>query len=118
MQTYCKDCNKTYKNENREQVNKVVKDWYQNKGWEYRLQKEYGVPPGWYQQKYDEQQGECAICHKVLDKLVVDHNHVTGQVRDLLCQECNRSLGHVERPEWLALALDYLQKHEREQKNG
>lgn len=118
MQTYCKDCNKAYKNENREQVNKTIKEWYQNGGWEHNLKKQYGVPIGWYPKKYTEQDGQCAICSKSLDKLVVDHNHVTGQVRDLLCQECNRSLGHVERPEWLAKALAYLDKHEREQKNG
>lgn len=39
------------------------------------------------------QQGKCAICGVSSQKLVVDHNHVTGQVRKLLCNHCNTMVG-------------------------
>ena len=46
------------------------------------------------------QQGRCAICHvneeEMGERLAVDHNHVTGDVRGLLCRPCNRNLGAHE----------------------
>lgn len=41
----------------------------------------------------EEQKGCCAICgkhqSKLKSKLHVDHCHVTGKVRQLLCKTCN-----------------------------
>ncbi|MEU5259007.1 endonuclease VII domain-containing protein [Amycolatopsis sp. NPDC021455] len=40
-----------------------------------------------------ERQGRrCAICSKE-SQLVVDHDHDTGEIRGLLCPQCNRCLG-------------------------
>jgi formate dehydrogenase maturation protein FdhE len=42
------------------------------------------------------QNGVCAICGnppKSGKKLVVDHNHKTGEVRGLLCTPCNTGIG-------------------------
>ena len=51
---------------------------------------------------------ECVICG-VSEKLVVDHDHVTGQVRGMLCNHCNRGLGHFrDDPELLEFARMYL----------
>lgn len=51
------------------------------------------------------QEGLCAIC-RTRPWEVVDHSHETGDVRGLLCQACNRSLGTIE-PNF-ARAGDYL----------
>lgn len=45
------------------------------------------------------QDGRCAICSKPCvsgRQLAVDHNHETGQVRGLLCANCNRGIGLLQ----------------------
>ncbi len=48
------------------------------------------------------QKDKCAICGNnetmkhargTVNQLAVDHDHVTGKIRGLLCQRCNRALG-------------------------
>jgi hypothetical protein len=36
--------------------------------------------------------GACAVC-SVEEILVQDHNHITGQIRDYICQRCNVIIG-------------------------
>ena len=51
---------------------------------------------------------QCVICGDE-GKLVVDHDHVTGQVRGMLCNHCNRGLGHFrDDPTLLEFAAQYL----------
>lgn len=69
---------------------------------------------------YDEQDGKCAICHtpgllygqgNQKDTLPLDHNHVTGEIRGLLCIKCNRGLGlFMDNPELLREAARYLER--------
>lgn len=78
-------------------------------------------------QHYDrlmaEQNGACSICRREevettkfgkLRKLSVDHNHITGALRGLLCSRCNRLLGHAhEDPQVFDSARVYLARHQR-----
>ena len=51
---------------------------------------------------------ECVVCG-LSGKLVVDHDHVTGQIRGMLCNHCNRGLGHFrDDPQLLEFARMYL----------
>lgn len=53
----------------------------------------------------------CAICQS-FNNLVVDHDHTTGKVRGLLCQNCNSAIGKLrESPALFSAALAYLEKH-------
>jgi len=66
----------------------------------------YGITPEQYADLFDSQGRCCAICkadepggkyRKSQNRSdwnwAVDHDHVTGQVRGLLCERCNRALG-------------------------
>jgi hypothetical protein len=51
---------------------------------------------------------QCVICGSQ-EKLVVDHDHKTGEIRGLLCNHCNRGLGHFkDDPMLLEFAAQYL----------
>lgn len=51
---------------------------------------------------------QCVICGSE-EKLVVDHDHKTGEIRGLLCNHCNRGLGHFkDDPMLLEFAAQYL----------
>lgn len=66
---------------------------------ERRVQDVYGLAPGDYDRLLAIQNGLCAICGPVSGRkggtrrLSVDHDHVTGHVRGLLCMSCNDILG-------------------------
>jgi hypothetical protein len=64
----------------------------------YRLKKQYNITPEIYDNLFIEQNGVCAICGKKPDKkiLSVDHDHITGQIRGLICNSCNLALGCIE----------------------
>lgn len=59
------------------------------------------------------QNNQCAICKIDLSQFEkrphIDHNHKTGQVRGLLCSNCNRGLGYLkDSMDVLQSAIEYL----------
>lgn len=65
------------------------------------------------------QQNRCAICHKLMENLYsekrrllyIDHDHITGQIRGLLCNSCNQGLGFFrDNITFLQRAALYLQE--------
>jgi len=75
------------------------------------LMRKFKMTVEFYDACLDSQNGVCAICGKAdTDRaLAVDHNHVTGRNRGLLCKRCNHVLGKVEEDSTLLLkAAEYL----------
>ncbi len=53
---------------------------------------------------------ECVICGSE-EPLVVDHDHRTGKIRGMLCNHCNRGLGHFrDDPELMEFAAIYVRE--------
>lgn len=53
---------------------------------------------------------KCDICEAV-EPLVVDHCHSSGKVRGMLCQHCNRGLGHFrDNTKVMAQAIKYIKE--------
>ena len=58
------------------------------------------------------QNGLCKICNNKCSsgkRLAVDHNHITGKIRGLLCHNCNTGIGKFKDSEnLLQSAINYL----------
>jgi len=81
----------------------------------WRLLQTYGITNQDYEQMLENQGFCCAGCglhQNILEKkLNIDHDHVTGKVRGLLCGNCNRALGLVkDNMETLVRLQEYLEK--------
>ena len=75
----------------------------------------YGLSLADYRALQARQGNACAICRKVTRALCIDHCHVTGRVRGLLCRRCNSALGfYADDQRLLRAALAYLQATTKE----
>lgn len=78
------------------------------------LKNKYGITEAVFNLLLLKQCHKCAICGCVLKNdnskkgRVVDHDHITGKVRGLLCRDCNRMLIAIETPEFVEKAQQYL----------
>lgn len=70
------------------------------------LQRKYGITPNEYRALYYAQGGKCYVCRNATGKarrLGVDHDHLTGEVRGLVCtgsinaMTCNRLIAIYNR---------------------
>lgn len=72
----------------------------------------YKMSLGEYEAMSVAQAGVCAICSEPCPtgkRLAVDHDHVSGRVRGLLCASCNNGLGRFrDDVDRLQRAADYL----------
>jgi uncharacterized protein YlaI len=77
--------------------------------------KKYGITIEEYDVLFKKQEGKCAICdeskpvRKRDNNLHVDHDHNNNQIRGLLCDNCNKGLGHFkDSVPLLQRAVNYL----------
>jgi hypothetical protein len=81
------------------------------------LKREYGLTVEQFDTMSKAQDHTCLICDNVNTgersglPLFVDHDHTTGQVRGLLCHNCNVAIGSMrDDPELLHKAAEYLEQ--------
>ncbi|RJL35989.1 endonuclease VII domain-containing protein [Bailinhaonella thermotolerans] len=97
---YCRPCHNRIMAEQRERK--------YGGGRNYQLKRRYGLDEADVERMVRDQMGVCAICFNA-PPTHVDHDHATGEVRRVLCFNCNNGLGHFkDDPEWLTRAAEYL----------
>ena len=113
--------------DNKEQLKEYGKKWYAiNKRYSQKvsLKKKYNLNIEDYDKMIEQQNNKCAICGKEETNtfkgkrvyLSVDHNQKTGQVRELLCKDCNVSLGNLKEDISLFYkCIEYLKQYQKEE---
>jgi hypothetical protein len=97
LYSYCKDCTRNYyelsvsgRRNHRLSNWKILKIKYRNNPISYDI----------YEELLEYQEHKCAICgaDDSFNRMVVDHDHKTGELRGLLCEGCNHTaVGVYER---------------------
>jgi len=98
---YCKTC----RNErNRASIKRLYGDTRH-----YHFRQKYGIGLVEVEEMIRAQMGLCAVCrHRPATQ--VDHDHVTGKVRGIVCLDCNAGMGALhDDPILLCKAADYLE---------
>ena len=76
------------------------------------LKKKYGITLNDYEEILKSQNRVCAVCQEFCNSgraLAVDHCHISGKIRGLLCINCNQGLGKFKDSiKLLDKAIDYL----------
>lgn len=106
-----------YRKRNREKMVEYQKAHKKDKR-EYYFQRNHGLGLKDVLEMFDGQGGRCSICKKQMnmvgrngDRAHVDHNHITGKNRGLICDNCNRGLGFFhDNIQSLKFAINYLKK--------
>lgn len=111
---WCKDCaNSLARLHNNKHKNNSE---YKRKKKEGSIRSAYGIDLETYHNKLINQGCKCKICEVHLPMsghfTHLDHDHQTGNLRDFLCTNCNRGLGHFQdSKEILMAAIEYLHTH-------
>ena len=119
LQSQCKACYKVYwdryRKENREKLADWQRDYRRNsprRTKDTELRSTYGITLEDYHRLATHQGFVCGICGEEESNgraLSVDHCHETGEVRGLLCSNCNTALGlFKDSPGNLEAAMEYL----------
>lgn len=105
--SWCKKCSASH---SKEWGNKNAERLRANN---YRLK--YGITIEQYDELLNKQNHSCAICDRheseFKRRLAVDHNHVTKEIRGLLCNYCNhRIVGRHRDGDKLRKIADYIEQ--------
>ena len=125
LNTWCKACNAILaKSWRKVESNKErVKQWRSNNiekctahARKSNLNIKYNMSIKEYNVLLEAQNNKCLLCSKSPEDngkaLSVDHDHQTGKIRGLLCDNCNKGIGFLkENIETLKNAIRYLETH-------
>ncbi len=108
LQPYCRSCQATYKVQWRKTTSS---DWAE----QIRRRQRRGTTQEEVDAIFESQGKKCAICQSTEPKGLnwhLDHDHLTGKNRGVLCGICNRGLGYFkDNVETLHSAVKYLKIH-------
>lgn len=115
------DSTRSYYSKNKNKINSRHKEYnktYNQRRRELNLKRKYSIDIEIYDQMFQSQGGVCAICsnHQVPKNrsLSVDHDHLTGEIRGLLCTRCNTAIGLMrDSSDFLEKAMEYLNAQKR-----
>ena len=100
--TYCRPCHHRRTTESAIRHHGSTRDKH--------LIRRYGLTSADVDVMVQEQGGVCALCKERAPEHV-DHDHLTGRVRGVLCSCCNQGLGSFrDRADILRNAIDYLER--------
>ena len=114
----CKECYNVIQKERRSKEPYKEREKYYRK--KQHLKEKFNLSIEDFEILKEKQNNTCAICGEknnrflsgIRSELCVDHNHSTGEIRELLCHYCNTGLGKFKDSKiLLEKALKYLDKH-------
>ena len=111
-QYYCKECRSSYAKDYIVTTNgrKTLRA--------RRLKHLYDLTLEDYDILYNKQKGRCAVCgihQSELGRLFdIDHNHITKEIRGLLCNKCNQAIGLFNVDKYFIKLLDSAIKYIKE----
>lgn len=130
--TWTKEDQRRYTKINKNQIRESHRLWKLNNPKKARMKnirawlKRYGLTWESYKEMWVKQNGLCIICNTNIQladadsradrnlkgKAIIDHNHLTGKIRGLLCCSCNLGIGFIEKmSNWIDKAQRYLREH-------
>lgn len=86
----------------------------------WRIRTKYGITHSDLDRMLEEQDYKCALCGQPettgdgrggVARLSIDHSHITGNVRALLCRRCNTGEGAIQTIERAKKLIAYYEKH-------
>lgn len=109
----CRNAKRLYMNDYNQRRPEHVMALSRERSFRYNLRKRYKLTLDEYSDMLERQGHGCAICRKTSNgrRLSVDHCHETGNIRGLLCDASNTSIGKFENnPDRLRVAIAYLER--------
>lgn len=107
-QSWCKDCASEYQKERRK-----ASPWTSAKKRRYAKARNYKITEEEVREL--EKRKRCDCCKKLFRKLAnqrIDHCHETGEIRGVICNNCNVGIGMLgDNLEGLEAAVRYLRKN-------
>lgn len=105
----CKSC-RSHDEKQRYSLDEKCKERSKKRAREYHFKVNYDLTLEELNRMIEERSNLCDICKEQMPTPNVDHNHMTGKVRGLLCWGCNIGLGKFkDNISSLKRAINYLE---------